>query len=270
MEKIVEKIANEIKRTADLNPEIGIILGSGLSEVVDKMQLRYEIAYDALPDMPTTSVKGHKNRCVVGKISNKSVIIMQGRFHFYDGFTAKQSVMPIYIFKKLGVKTVIVTNSSGAVNKTFAPGDVVVITDHINLTGQNPLIGGPVIDFGEKFIDMQNCYDSDYINQIIEIAKENNIDVKQGVYLQLSGPSYETKAEIKMASAIGADLVGMSTALEVIAAKQCNLKVLGLSAVSNMASGLANCAMSHDDVLKTSKVTAKKIKILISKFIKNL
>ena len=268
MEKIIKDIVETIKSKISFTPQIAIVLGSGLSDIVDIMQDKIEIDYNELPNMPNTTVAGHKNKFVLGKLGGKYVIMQLGRFHYYDCGDIKIVGLPVYIFKELGVETLIVTNSAGAVNKSFKVGDLVIITDQINLTGQNPLINGPIISYdNNQFIDMTEPFSYEYITKFKDIAKQNKVKVKQGVYLQNTGPSYETKAEIVMAQKIGADLVGMSTALEVIVAKQCNLKVFGISLVSNMATGISKTKMSHLEVLQNGKIGAQKLVKLLPKFV---
>ena len=268
--KIVENIAKQIERKLPEKPICAIILGSGLGWIAEKVEKPVIIDYKNLKNMPKTEVVGHKNRFIFGYIHKKPVILMQGRFHAYSGFTAKEVVLPIYIFKLLGCKNLILTNSAGGVNKNFNPGDIMIIKDHINLTGLNPLVDGAIIDFGEQFIDMSCAYDSTLRKTLKNIANKKEISLQEGVYLQMLGPSYETPAEVKMAQKIGADAVGMSTALEVISARQCGLKVLGLSLISNMASGLTKSTLNHKEVLGTAKKSGEKLGELIFEFIKKL
>lgn len=270
MEKLVKDIAKQIMDRINITPDVAIVLGSGLSDILDDLENKVVVPYDELSGMPITNVKGHKNQFIFGKLNNKYVIVMQGRFHLYDGFSAKQVVMPIYIFKELGIKTLVLTNAAGGINDNLEPGDIVMITDHINHTGQNCLIGGPIVDYGTKFIDMTSPYNKEYINIANQVAKNNKINLKQGTYIQFVGPFYETKAEIMMAKTIGADLVGMSTVLEVEAANQCKLDVLALSVVTNKAAGLSNKILGHEEVLENSKKSSKNIILLIKEFIMHL
>lgn len=270
MEKLVKDIVAQINERIKETPEIAIILGSGLSEIANDLKDKIEISYCELKGMPLTKVEGHKNQFIFGKLNNKNVIAMQGRFHLYDGFNAKQVAMPIYIFKELGVKTLILTNAAGGINESYEPGDIVMITDHINHTGQNCLIGGAIIDYGTQFIDMTTPYCLNYINLASKVSKANNINLKHGTYIQFAGPFYETKAEIKMAKAIGADLVGMSTVIEVEAASHCKLDVLALSVVTNKAAGFSQQEMSHQEVLENGKKASKNLMLLLKEFIQNL
>ncbi len=270
MQKLVNDLANQIKEKITEFPEVAIILGSGLADFAESMQDKVVIKYDELNGMLKSKVLGHKNQFIVGKIANKTVICMQGRFHPYDGFTAKQVVLPIYIFKLLGVKTLIVTNASGAVNLDYDAGDVMLIKSQINLTGMNPLIDGAIIDYGKQFIDMKNCYDKDYNELVLKIAKENKIDLKFGVYAQMLGPTYETPAEVNMLRVLGADSVAMSTALEVVASAQCEIKTIGFSCISNKASSYDGEELSHEEVLASSKIANDKLKLIIPKFLERI
>ena len=270
MRELVEKITNQIKEKIDKLPDVAIILGSGLASFAESLQNKVVIKYEELDGMLKSKVSGHKNQFVVGNLGEKTVICMQGRFHPYDGFNAKQVVLPIYIFKLLGVKVLIVTNASGGVNLDFNAGDVMLIDSQINLTGMNPMIDGAIIDYGKQFIDMKNCYDGEYNEIVKQIAKENNIDLKCGVYAQMLGPTYETPAEVNMLRVIGVDSVAMSTALEVIASAQCEIKTIGFSCISNKASSFDGEELSHEDVLNSSKQANDKLKLLIPKFLERI
>lgn len=270
MKDIVDNIVLNIRSKMGYTPDVAVILGSGLSDILDLMSEKVTIPYSELPQMPTTNVSGHKNQFVCGILNGKKIIAMQGRFHLYDGFSAKQVSLPIYIFKQLGVKTLIVTNAGGGINKSFAPGDLMLIEDHINNTCTNAMIGGPIIDFGEKFIDMTEPYDVEYRDIVTKIARDNDIDLKSGTYIQFVGPFYETKADIKMACAMGADCVGMSTVIEVETARQCNMRVLGISLISNMATGISKSKLSHSEVLQAGNKASKNFTLLISEFLKKI
>ncbi|MBQ0017308.1 MAG: purine-nucleoside phosphorylase [Clostridiales bacterium] len=266
----VENIANQIKERIKELPTVAIILGSGLAGVVDKFEDKVEIKYTELKDMLIPSVQGHINQFVVGKLGGKVVIAMQGRFHAYDGFDAKECAFPLYVFKLLGVETVIITNSSGAINPNYKPGDIMMIKSHINFTGMNPLVGGAIIDYGEQFIDLKYTYDIDYRQKFRQICYNHNIPVQEGVFAQALGPTYETPAEVDMYRICGVDAVCMSTVLETIAAGQCNMKVLGLSCISNIAVSYNDAVITHEDVLKTSQQTAKSLTIALEEFLKEI
>lgn len=254
--------------TEDFNPEIGIILGSGLGEIADKF-CEIAIPYSRIPGFMPSSVQGHKGRLVFANIENKQVVMMQGRNHFYEGFSMEQITYPIKVMKKLGVKTLILTNAAGAVNKTFRPGDFMVITDHINFMGVNPLRGPNDPQFGQRFPDMTEVYDKSLIKQIDVVARQLNISIKHGVYMASSGPSYETPAEIRMARILGADAAGMSTVPEAIVANYCGMDVLGISCISNYAAGISNKRLSHSEVIETTNAAKGRFIKLIFGFLKN-
>lgn len=270
-------LSTEIKQSADFilsktkfKPEIGLILGSGLGAIADKIENAEHYNYSDIPNFPVSTVQGHAGKLVIGNYHGKQVVAMQGRFHFYEGYNMNQVTFPVRVMKLLGIKTLIVTNAAGAVNTNFNAGDLVLITDHINLSGTNPLIGKNLDEFGPRFPDMSNAYDKELQNKVKEIAKNEGIKLREGVYTMLSGPTYETPAEIRMVRTLGGDAVGMSTVPEVIVANHCNLKVLGISCMTNMAAGILDQPLSHKEVMETSeKVRSTFIKLMTS-IIKNI
>lgn len=271
MRELVEQIAKQIENKIEKKPSVGIILGSGLAGIADIVENKTVIKYGELDGMLKSRVEGHKNQFVIGDMGGKTVICMQGRFHPYDGFTAKETALPIYLFKLLGVETLIVTNASGAINYYFDPGDVMAIKTHINFTGMNPLIGGPIIDYGEQFIDLKNCYDHEYLEVVKEVAKDLDIELKEGVYAQMLGPTYETPAEVEMLRTLGVDSVAMSTVLETIAARQCGLRTIGFSCITNKAINFNDEeVLSHEEVLELGKKASVKLKKIIPEFIKRI
>ena len=270
MEKLIRHIEEQIKSKIKETPEIAIILGSGLSGIADNIEDKQTIEYNEIDGMFKTDVEGHKNQFVFGKLYGKNVVAMQGRFHLYDGFTAKEVCMPIYLFKELGVKTLIITNASGGIADKLNAGDIMIVEDHINNTHQNAMIGGFAIDYGRQFVDMTEPYDVEYRNLAKQCAKDLGIEVKTGVYLQTVGPFYETKAEVRMMKYLGADAVGMSSAIEAEAANHCGLRVLALSTISNKACGLSNNKLDHKEVLEMGKITGQKLVKLISEFVKRV
>lgn len=270
MEKLIRHIEEQIKSKIKETPEIAIILGSGLSGIADNIENKQTIEYNEFDGMFKTDVEGHKNQFVFGKLHGKNVVAMQGRFHLYDGFTAKEVCMPIYLFKELGVKTLIITNASGGIADKLNAGDIMIVEDHINNTHQNAMIGGFAIDYGKQFVDMTEPYDVEYRNLAKQCAKDLGIEVKTGVYLQTVGPFYETKAEVRMMKYLGADAVGMSSAIEAEAANHCGLRVLALSTISNKACGLSNNKLDHKEVLEMGKITGQKLVKLISEFVKRV
>ncbi len=270
MEKTLNKIVKQIKKKITTKPKVAIALGSGLGAVAEQVENPTIINYHDLKGMPVSTIKGHSGRFIIGSLNGVEVIIMQGRLHLNEGYDVKQVVLPIYIFKELGVETYFVTNSAGTVNPEYNKGEFMIIKDHINFTGKNPLIGKRIKDFGTYFIDMTDVYDKELIKKLNKIATKNKLTSHEGVYMQLLGPNYETAAEVKMARGMGADCVGMSTVCEVIAARHCNLKVAGVSLVTNKATGLADYKLAHADVLKEAAAAKKDFCKLVTDFIKTL
>lgn len=250
-------------------PEIGIVLGSGLGELADEYY-EYAIPYDKIPGFTKSTVQGHKGQLVFAQIGGKKVVMMQGRNHYYEGHSMQDITYPIKVMKKLGVKTVILTNAAGAINKSFKPGDLMVITDHINMMGANPLVGPNDEDLGTRFPDMSEVYDKNLIKLADAAGRYLKLDLKHGVYIASSGPSYETPAEIKMARTLGADAAGMSTVPEAIVANYCNIKVLGISCISNYASGVSTKKLTHEEVIETTNSVKAKFKELVVLLLKNI
>ena len=266
LEKSVEYIKSML---CDFQPEIGIILGSGLGELADEYCIK-SISYSEIPGFEVSTVAGHKGRLVFAEINNKKVVMMQGRFHFYEGHSIQKVVFPVKVMKKLGVKTLIITNAAGGVNKNFKPSDLMVITDHINYMGANPLIGINDDAMGERFPDMSEVYSKEYIELTKKIAKTLGIELQEGVYMALTGPSYETPAEVRMARVIGADAVGMSTVPEAIIASWCKMKVIGISCICNSAAGVSTVGLSHQEVIDAANCAKDKFKKLVKEIIKSL
>lgn len=255
--------------TDNFEPEFGIVLGSGLGEIADKYQ-EFAIPYKQIPGFPRTSVEGHKGQLVFANIVGRRVVMMQGRMHYYEGYSMPQITYPIKVMKELGVRNIILTNSAGIVNKSFCPGDLMVITDHINLLGTNPLIGRNDERYGVRFPDMSEVYDKGLIKIVDAAGRLLNINLRHGVYIATTGPSYETPAEIKMARAIGADAAGMSTVPEAIVANYCGMKVIGLSCLTNYASGVSNKKLSHQEVIATANEVKDKFIALIMMILQNV
>ena len=251
LEKVMESV-EYIKAIIKDEPEIGVILGSGLGDIADNVEERVVIKYADIPNMPVSTVHGHAGQFVYGKLNNKKVIMMQGRFHYYEGNPMQALSLPVYIMKYLGITNLIVTNAAGGVNTSYLPGDLMLITDHINFAGNNPLIGKNDERIGARFPDMSQVYSRDLIKLAKEVAAARKLKVKQGVYFMMSGPVYETPAEIKMVRVLGGDAVGMSTVPEAAAASHCGLKVLGISCITNMAAGILDQPLNHEEVMDTS------------------
>lgn len=257
------------QQTNNFKPEIGIILGSGLGELADEF-CDVGINYSDIPDFASSTVTGHKGRLVFAEINGKRVVMMQGRIHFYEGHLLNTVTYPIKVLKNLGIKTLILTNAAGAVNPEFKPADLMIIKDHINFMGTNPLIGKNDDQFGVRFPDMSEIYKKNLINLAKDCAGKLNIEIKEGVYLATTGPSYETPAEIRAYRLLGADAVGMSTVPEAIVANYCGLNVLGISCITNHAAGVTDSKLSHSEVIESANLAKNKFKGLIKEIIANL
>ena len=233
-------------------PKIAIILGSGLGPLTSQVKIDVEIPYKSIPHFPVSTAPGHIGRLIFGKLQNKDVILLDGRFHFYEGYDGHDIAVVLRTLKMLGISYLLQTNAAGGINKSFKAGDFMLITDHINLSGTNPLIGKNNSDFGPRFPDMSECYDPVLQQNARKAAQELGIDLKEGVYIWFMGPSYETPAEIRMARVMGADAVGMSTVPETILAVHAGLKVLAISVISNMAAGVTDEKLDENEVLVTA------------------
>ena len=254
----VRQAADCIREWTDLRPQTAIILGSGLGELAECIQDAEIIPYREIPGFPASHVAGHAARLVFGRIGQREIVAMQGRFHYYEGLSMRELCLPVYVLGELGVKDLAVTNACGAVNAAFAPGELMLITDHINLTGKNPLIGPNDERFGPRFPDMSEAYDPALRAFARETADSLEIPLREGVYAFFSGPCFETAAEIRAYKALGADAVGMSTVPEVTAARHLGMRVLGLSCITNMATGIAAAKHSHEEVLATAAASAER------------
>lgn len=259
-----------IKSKIDTFPEIGLILGSGLGDMADMAENKVIIKYKDVPNLPQSTVKGHAGQFVFGTYMGKQVVFMQGRFHYYEGNSMQDIALPVYIMKVLGVKKLIVTNAAGGVNTSFNPGDLMIIEDHINMAGNNPLIGDNLDEMGPRFPDMSEGYWKELINLAESVASNLNINVKKGVYLMLSGPTYETPAEVRMVRTLGGDAVGMSTVPEVIAARHCGISVMGISCITNMACGILNQPLNHNEVIETSNKVKDTFVSLVSNILNEM
>lgn len=255
--------------TDNFEPEIGIVLGSGLGDLADKY-CDVAIPYSNIPHFAKSTVQGHKGQLVFADINGRKVVMMQGRNHFYEGHSMSDVIYPIKVMKKLGVKTLILTNAAGAVNKSFRPADLMVITDHINFMGTNPLIGRNDENFGVRFPDMSEVYSKNLIKIVDAAGRLLKLDLKHGVYMATTGPSYETPAEIRMARFMGADAIGMSTVPEAIVANYCGIEVIGISCISNYATGVSTKKLSHEEVIETTDKVKAKFKELVLLLLKNI
>jgi len=250
-------------------PEIGIILGSGLGELGEEIN-GIKIPYAEIPGFKSSGVQGHAGQLVIGKLGSKSVVAMQGRLHYYEGNSLQDVVFPVRVMKLLGIKTLIVTNAAGGVNTAFSAGDLMIISDHINFMGNSPLIGKNFEELGARFVDMSYAYDKNMISIAENTAKELGIKTQKGVYTAVSGPAYETPAEVRMLRTLGTDAVGMSTVPEVIAANHAGLRVLGISCITNMASGVLDKPLNHNEVIETAEKVKKDFKNLIKTIIEKI
>ena len=249
----VEEAAAWIRGRTDARPEIGLILGSGLGVLAEAMKGATAIPYREIPHFPVSTVAGHAGELVVGEAAGRPVLLMNGRFHLYEGYPAQAVAFPVRVMKALGVHTLVVTNAAGGINTTFQPGDLMLIEDHLNLTGQNPLVGPNDESIGPRFPDMSEAYSARLRELARAVAEQQGLRLVSGVYAGLLGPSYETPAEIRMLRALGADAVGMSTVTEVIAARHAGLEVAGISCISNMAAGILPQPLSHREVMETAE-----------------
>jgi len=250
------------------SPKTGIVLGSGLTGIVNELHNKVEISYEEIPHFQVSTVKGHTSKLIFGTIYGKEVLLMSGRFHFYEGYSMKELTFPIYVFKLLGIRNLLLTNSCGGINEELlAPGDIMVINDFINLMPTNPLIGENDDRFGPRFPDMTEPYDLD-LRSIARIqSKELGIDYKEGVYAGFTGPYYESKAEIRMIKNMGADAVGMSTVPETIIGHYLGLRVLAFATITNMATGIQKKKHSHDHVVEVAKKASVKLAIWIKNIV---
>ncbi|WP_042477338.1 purine-nucleoside phosphorylase [Bacillus ndiopicus] len=239
-------------------PTIGMILGSGLGPLADEIENAVTIPYNEIPHFAKSSAIGHANELVIGQLKGKTVVAMKGRFHYYEGFTLDEVTFPVRVMKALGVENLLITNACGAINTDFKPGDLMLITDHINLVGTNPLIGPNNDELGTRFPDVSQVYNRELRNIALEVAAAQGMALQQGVYAWWSGPSYETPAEIRMIRTLGADAVGMSTVPEALVAVHGNMKVLGISCLTNMACGILDQPLSHDEVIEVAAQVKEK------------
>lgn len=248
-----DKAARFICRKSKLRPKIALVLGSGLGAFADDLSDVVRIPYERIPHFPRSTAVGHAGRLVMGKSMGVAVAAMQGRAHFYEGYSLKDVIFPMRVFGRMGIRAVILTNASGGINLSFEQGALVVLRDHINLQGANPLAGPNDERFGTRFPDMTDAYFKPYRTAALEEAKHLGITIHEGVYAAMAGPSYETPAEIRYLRTIGADVVGMSTVPEVIAARHMGIRVLGISCVTNMAAGILDKPIQHEEVLQTGE-----------------
>lgn len=269
-EKVQETVKFIQNKTDLFNPEIGIVLGSGLGNFIEDIEVVYKIPYKEIPNFPTSTVVGHEGYLIFGTVGSKKVVAMQGRFHYYEGYSMQQVTFPIRVMKFLGIKTLIVSNASGGVNPSFSVGDIMIIKDHINATSEHPLRGINDERFGPRFLNMHNAYSTQLIDLAKDQAKKHNISYKEGIYYGLQGPTFETLAEYKMIYSLGADCVGMSTVPEVIVAKHMDIPCFGISIISDMGNEEGITNLSHQEVLEAVKKTEPKARLLIKSLVTNI
>ncbi len=250
--------------------DVAIILGSGLGGLVDAIEHKTIIKYKDIPNFPQVSVEGHKGNLIYGVLGDKNVLCMEGRFHYYEGYTMKEVTYPFFLFKELGINKMIVTNAAGGVNTDFNPGTLMIIDDFINFMGTNPLIGKNNEQFGPRFPDMSEPYSKNLIEKAKRIADELNIEYKEGVYAAFSGPYYETRAEIRMASVMGADAVGMSTVPETIVANYLGIETFGISCITNMATGIQTGKHSHEKVVEIANKSSATLCRWVKELVKSI
>ena len=267
MERILEACNAIRTATNNFQPEVGIILGTGLGGFVDSIDVEYRLEYKDIPNMPVSTVEGHKGCLIFGEVGGKKVVAMQGRFHYYEGYTMKQVTFPVRIMALLGIKNLFVSNAAGGINTSFCVGDLMIITDHINLM-PNPLIGPNLAELGPRFPDMHNCYDKDLIAKATAIAEREGIKLQYGVYVGGTGPTFETQAEYRYFKAIGGDTAGMSTVPEVIVARHMGVPCFGVSVITNC--GLSDEIGDHEDVQRQGKKAAVRMETLFKAMIKEL
>jgi len=269
----IDEATAAVRARTKYQPRVGIILGSGLNDLANSVQNSDIIPYGDLPNWPRSTVHGHAGRLVIGELEGQPVMVMQGRVHFYEGYSMSQITLPVRVMQRLGLEMMIVTNAAGGVNPDFVPGDVMLITDNLNLmgmTGANPLMGPNIDELGPRFPDMSRAYDSELMTLARNAASENNILLREGVYCGLSGPSFEGPADLRFLRMAGTDAVGMSTVPEVIVARHGGLRVLGFSGISNKANLDGSTVTTHEEVIEAGQVITPKIEAIIRGVLRSL
>jgi purine-nucleoside phosphorylase len=269
----IDEAADAIRARTSYKPRVGLILGSGLNSLADSVRDADTIPYADLPNWPRSTVPGHVGRLVIGKLEGQPVLVMQGRVHFYEGYSMSQVTLPVRVMIRLGIEMMFVTNAAGGINPDYAPGDVMLITDNLNLIGMagaNPLMGPNIDELGPRFPDMSRSYDPELMQIARRVAAENNIPLREGVYCGLSGPSFETPADLRFLRLAGADAVGMSTVPEVIVARHGGMRVLGFSGISNKANLDGSTITTHEEVIEAGKVITPKIETIIRGVLRSL
>ena len=266
----LEKIVEYIRTLTDFKPEIALILGSGLGDFAKEIDIKKTIPYSDIPGFPVSTVPGHKGQFVFGFLGSAPIVIMQGRVHYYEGYPISDVVLPTRVMKLLGAKVLFLTNAAGGINPDFSAGNLMLISDHISNFIPSPLIGENIDQLGTRFPDMSEIYSKDLRDIVKRVSENHGIDLKSGVYIQLTGPNFETPAEIRMCRALGADAVGMSTACEAMAARHMGMKIVGVSVISNMAAGITKNPLTHEEVQETADKTAPVFKKLLYESIEKI
>ena len=266
----LQKCYEYYRSVTDFVPQVGLILGSGLGGYAKNMRVEQEIPYGDIPGFPVSTVQGHDGKFLLGYIGDVPAVVMKGRVHYYEGYSMEEVVLPVRLMKRMGIGTLFLTNASGGINREFHVGDFMMITDQISSFVPSPLIGENVSELGERFPDMTHIYDTELMELILTVAQEEKIEIREGVYLQTTGPNFESPAEIRMYAACGADAVGMSTACEAVAARHAVLRVCGISCISNMASGLSDEELSHLDVQAVADRRSAEFERLVTRIIEKM
>ena len=270
MIKEINNTVEFIKSKYSTAPSVGIVLGSGLGSFTDEIEIEFEIMYSNIPHFPVSTVEGHSGKLIFGNLSGKKVVAMAGRFHYYEGYTTQEVVFPIRVMKYLGIKTLVISNAAGVLNTSYKVGDLMIIKDHIGLLTINPLLGKNEIEVGPRFPDMSEPYKNYLIEKAKRIAGENNIDLKEGVYAGVTGPTFETRAEYKMLNLLGGDAVGMSTVQEVIAAVHLGLPVFAMSVITDVGIREEENTITHEEVLQAAKEAEPKLTLIFKQLIGQL
>lgn len=252
-----------IQKKVNFQPKVALVLGSGLGDYGDNIDIRYRVDYAEIDNFPISTVEGHQGRFLFGYIKDVPVVVMQGRIHYYEGYSMSDVVLPIRLMHLMGAEILMLTNSSGGLNPDFVPGDLMMITDQISTFVPSPLIGKNIDELGTRFPDMTHIYDRSLQQMIRDVAKDMDFSLKEGVYIQFTGPNYESPAEVRMARLLGADAVAMSTACEAVAAKHMGMKICGISCISNMAAGITGQPLSHEEV----KAAGERVAPVFSKLV---
>lgn len=262
------KCKEAVRKVTDFEPDVALVLGSGLGGFAENIKIENEISYSDIPGFPVSTVPGHAGKFIFGYLGDKKIVCMKGRIHFYEGYNISDVVLPARLMKMLGAKILFLTNAAGGLGEGFGAGDLMLITDHISIFAPNPLIGPNLDELGPRFPDMSNVYKKDLQDVIRAVAKENGIDLKEGVYCQCTGPSFESPAEIKMLAKLGVSAVGMSTVNEAIAANHMGMRICGVSCISNLAAGISGEPLSHEEVQEAADKAAPLFTKLVSESIK--